>query len=330
MNRRPSGSYREPANGRPTSGTRSYRSLPVVALGGRQNQKGSARGTRVNSEEAAVRERVTDALGERVARLEALDGGMVGTAHRVEIESGETLVAKTGDTPLDVEARMLRYLARHTSFPVPDVVFADAEVLVLAHVSGDTTHPPRVERDAADHLAALHDHTAGAFGFPFDTLSGPLRQPNRWCASWVACFGEHRLDHVAGVARVAGRLDAETRERLARVVSDLDALLDEPPRPALVHGDVWTENVLSEGGTVTAFLDPACYYGHPEVELAYVAWTGTFGDAFFERYRERRPVAEGFEKRRPVYELLPLLEHAHLFGGRYRGRLDDTLARLGY
>jgi fructosamine-3-kinase len=291
---------------------------------------GGARGTRVNSEETPVRERVEDVLGERVVRLEELDGGMVGTVHRVDLESGETLVAKTGDTPLDVEARMLRYLARHTSFPVPTIEYADAEVLVLTHVPGDTTHSSRVERDAADHLAALHGHTAGAFGFPFETLSGPLRQPNRWCTSWVAFFGEHRLDHVADVARDAGSIDAETRGRLARVVSNLDALLDEPARPALVHGDVWTENVLSEGGAVTAFLDPACYYGHPEAELAYVAWTGTFGDAFVERYRERRPVAPGFEERRRVYELLPLLEHVHLFGGRYRGLLDDALTRIGH
>ncbi|AUV83133.1 fructosamine kinase [Salinigranum rubrum] len=291
---------------------------------------GGTRRTRVNSEETPVRERVGEVLGEGVARLEELDGGMVGTVHRVVLESGETLVAKTGDTPLDVEARMLRYLARHTSFPVPAVEYADAEVLVLAHVPGDTEHSPSVERDAADHLAALHGHTAGAFGFPFDTLSGPLRQPNRWCTSWVAFFGERRLGHVADVAHEAGTVGDGTRERLARVVSDLGALLDEPARPALVHGDVWTENVLSEGGAVTAFLDPACYYGHPEVELAYVAWTETFGDAFVERYRERRPVAPGFEERRRVYELLPLLEHVHLFGGRYRGLLDDALTRLGY
>jgi fructosamine-3-kinase len=284
----------------------------------------------VNREGTVVRRGVTDAVGERVTRLEELDGGMVGTVHRVDLESGRSLVAKTGDTPLDIEARMLRYLSRYTALPVPTVEYADGGMLVLELRPGDTTHPPPVERDAADHLAALHDHTAGAFGFPFDTLSGPLRQPNPWCASWSEFFGEHRLNHVADVAHAAGSVDTETRRRLGRVVSDLDTLVDEPARPALVHGDVWTENVLSEDGHVTAVLDPACYYGHPEVELAYIAWTGTFGDAFFERYRERRPVAPGFATRRRVYELLPLLEHVHLFGGRYRARLDDALANLGY
>lgn len=277
-----------------------------------------------------VADRVAETLGISVTRVERLDGGMVGTVHRVHVESRPSLVAKTGDTPLDVEGRMLRYLARYTALPVPTVEYAAPNLLVLERVPGGTTHSALVDRDAADHLASLHDHTAGAFGFPFDTLSGPLRQPNRWTASWTEFFGEHRLGHVTDLARAAGTLDAETGRRLDRVVSDLDGLVTEPERPALVHGDIWTENVLSREGTVTAFVDPACYYGHPEVELAYIAWTGTFGDAFVERYRERRPVAPGFDARRPVYELLPLVEHVHLFGGRYHGLLDDALSRVGY
>ncbi len=151
---------------------------------------------------------------------------------------------------------MLRVLAQYTSLTAPAVVAAGPDRLVFEHVAGDTAHTPTVERDAADHLTALHDHTAGAFGFPFDTLSGPLSQPNPWTASWVEFFAEHRLGHVTALAREAGRLDPETGRRLDRVVASLDALLDEPTRPALVHGDVWTENVLSERGAVTAVLAP--------------------------------------------------------------------------
>jgi fructosamine-3-kinase len=284
----------------------------------------------MTSDEREVRRRVAAVLGEPVTTLTELDGGMVGTVHRVGFESGRTVVAKTGDTPLAVEARMLRYLARHTALPVPAVEYAGPDLLVLEHAAGDTTHGPAVARDAADHLAALHDHTAGAFGFPFDTLSGPLRQPNPWTASWVTFFGDHRLGHVTDRAREVGSVDAETAARLDAVVANLDALLDAPAQPALVHGDVWAENVLSEDGRVTAVLDPACYYGHPEVELAYVAWTGAFGERFFERYREHRTVAPGFDARRRVYELLPLVEHVHLFGGRYHRLLDDALARVGF
>jgi fructosamine-3-kinase len=280
--------------------------------------------------EAAVGTRVADVLGGTVTAVAELDGGMVGTVHRVDFAARESVVAKTGSTPLDVEARMLQYLARYSSLPVPAVEYADADLLVLAFAEGSSTTTPAVERDAATRLAALHDRTAGAFGFPFDTLTGPLAQPNPWTASWIDFFGEHRLRHVSDLARAAGTLAPDTHDRLDHLAADLDGLLTEPARPALLHGDVWTENVLSSDGRVRAFLDPACYYGHPEMELAYVAWTDTFGEAFFDRYRTARGIDPGFADRERVYRLYPLVVHVHLFGGRYRERLDRALAALGY
>jgi fructosamine-3-kinase len=279
---------------------------------------------------ATLAECVERIVGDPPTAVEELHGGMVGTVHRVAFADRDPVVAKTGDTPLDVEARMLRYLGRESDLPVPAVVFDSPSLLLLEHVDGDTVHDADVERDAAAHLAALHDRSADAFGFPFDTLTGPVDQPNPWTDSWVDFFGEHRLGHVTGRAREAGTVSESLAGRVDDVVAALDALLVEPDRPALLHGDVWTENVLARDGRVRAFLDPACYYGHPEVELAYVAWTGTFGEAFFDRYHRIRGIESGFEERRRVYELYPLVVHAHLFGGRYRSLLDDALAGLGH
>jgi fructosamine-3-kinase len=53
----------------------------------------------------------------------------------------------------------------------------------------------------------------------------------------------------------------------------------------LLHGDVWTTNVLAEGERITGFLDPAIYYGHPEIELAFITLFGTFGRPFFDHYQ---------------------------------------------
>ena len=280
---------------------------------------------------AAVADRVAAALGVAVADVTALDGGMIGQVHRVDLADGRTVVAKTGDTPLSVEAYMLRYLADRSPLPVPAVEHATDDLLVLEHVEGDSKFGPAVARDAADHLAALHDVTADAFGFPRDTLTGPVRQPNPWTDSWVAFYREHRVRHVAGLAREEGALPPAIHERVESFAADLDAIVEEPAAPALVHGDAWTTNVLARDGRVTAFLDPACYYAHPEIELAYVDWTGTFGDAFFDRYRERHPIVPGFhDGRRDAYAVYPLLVHVHLFGGDYPDELAAALARLGY
>jgi fructosamine-3-kinase len=278
-----------------------------------------------------LRARLEAALETPVEGIEALDGGMIGSVYRVDLADGTRQVAKVGDTPLTVEAFMLRYLAEHSDLPVPTVYHATDDLLVIEYVEGTSEITPAVERDLADHLARLHDVSAEAFGFPRDTLDGPLRQPNPWTDSWIEFYRDQRLDPATDGAREHGPLTDALADRLAALSADLDALLREPDRPALVHGDVWRTNLLVRDGRVVAVLDPAIYYADPEIELAYVDWTDTGGDAFFDRYREHRGIADGFlETRRDVYTLYPLLVHVRLFGEEYLDDLDRTLERLGY
>jgi len=276
-----------------------------------------------------LRDRVANRTGDRPTALVELDGGESGTVHRVDFADRDPLVTKTGDAPLSVESEMLAHLA-DAGLPVPTVEHASDDLLLLEYVEGDSRVTPAVERDAADHLAALHGTTAPAFGFERDTLTGTLRQPNPWTDSWVAFYRDRRLRYAAEVARDAGRLPAALHERVLSVADDCDTLLVEPDAPSLIHGDVWTNNVLARDGAVAAFLDPATYYAHAEVELAYVDWTDTFGDAFFERYDARRGIAPGFDERRDVYALYPLLVHVYYFGDPYPDELAATLDRLGY
>lgn len=278
-----------------------------------------------------LHDRIERALGTGVAAIEELDGGMIGGVYRADLVDGRRRVAKVGDTPLTVEAFMLRYLAEHTDLPVPAVYHAADDLLVIEYVEGKSEITPAVERDLADHLARLHDVSADAFGFPRDTLDGPLPQPNPWTDSWIDFYRDQRLDPATDGAREHGPLTADLADRLAALSEDLDSLLREPAQPSLIHGDVWRTNLLVRDGRVVSFLDPAIYYADPEIELAYVDWTDTGGNPFFDRYREHRDVADGcFDTRRDVYTLYPLLVHVRLFGEEYLEELDRTLDRLGY
>lgn len=255
-----------------------------------------------------------------------LDGGEVGSVHRVDLDDGRRLVAKTAGTDLRTEAKMLRHLAEH-GLAVPAVFHAAEDLLLMAFVAGESEVTRRVEQDLADRLAALHSESAPTFGFPFDTLSGKLDLPNPRTDDWPTFFGEHRLGYMAKQAVAEGLLSGADAARIDALVADLPTLLDHDPEPSLIHGDVWRENLVADGETVRAFLDPACYYADPEVELAYVAWTDTGGEAFFERYPD---LPDGAESRRPIYRLLPLLVHLRHFGDEYLQPIQETLAELGY
>jgi fructosamine-3-kinase len=269
-----------------------------------------------------------------VSDIVTLSGGCIGQVYRVKLADSRRLVAKADDgrnPHLDIEGYMLRYLAGHSQLPVPAVWHSSPQLLLMDFVPGDSHFSPGAQRHAAELLASLHGVTAPHYGLERDTLIGGLPQPNPPTGSWLAFFREHRLLYMGRQAVESGRLPTAVWQRLQRFADNLGRWLLEPERPSLLHGDVWTTNVLAQGDQITGFLDPAIYYGHPEIELAFTTLFGTFGQPFFDHYQTLRPLVSGFfEERRDIYNLYPLLVHVRLFGGGYVGSVERILTRFGY
>lgn len=278
--------------------------------------------------------RIETAVHSKISTMTPLSGGCIGEVMRIELTDGRSIVGKMaagGHGRLQIEGMMLRYLAEHSQLPVPGVLHAEPDLLLLSFLPGNSRFDAAAERDAAEKLASLHNISANRFGFEQETLIGGLRQPNPWTESWLTFFGEQRLIYMAQQGVAVNRLPAALLTRLANLVDNLDRWLVEPERPSLIHGDVWTTNVLAQDGMITGFIDPAIYYADPEIELAFTTLFGTFGDAFFNRYEELRPLRPGFfEERRDLYNLYPLLVHVRLFGGSYVTAVERTLRQFGY
>lgn len=282
------------------------------------------------TEGSGLLDRVSSALDATATAATELDGGMVGTVYRVSFADRPPVAAKVDDAPLGVEANMLEYLARESRLPVPTVYHVEPGLLVLEYVDGDGAFSERAERDLARHVAALHDVSADAYGFPFDTLSGPYTQSNPWTDSWIEFFRERRVVPFAEAARAEGSLPAAEYDRVLAFADALDHLLVEPSSPSLLHGDVHPGNVVVDDGAVEAVLDPAIYYGHDEVDLAYVARLDSVGEPFFDEYRRHRDVPDAFfDERRDVYAAFHALENVRFFGADVLPTLRDVLDRLG-
>ena len=266
--------------------------------------------------------------------IEPLGGGCVSAVYLLRLTDGERLVAKVDESDghsLSIEADMLRYLAAHTALPVPEVRHVGEHLLVLEYLPGESRFSRGAERHAAELLAALHGISADAYGFDFDTLIGGLHQPNPPSASWIEFFRQQRLLYMAAEALRMGRLPAPIFERIESFSEHLGKWLFEPERPSLIHGDMWTTNILARGSCITGFLDPALYFAHDEIELAFTTLFHTFDREFYDRYAEIRHIVPGFfEERRDIYNLYPLLVHVRLFGGAYVSSVTHTLEKYGY
>lgn len=277
---------------------------------------------------------VIEATGHRPVASDSLGGGCIAEVKRIRLDDGSWVVAKLGgpDSTLPLEAFMLNYLAAHTDLPVPTVLHASEGLLLMSYVETSGGITDEAQAHAGELLSALHEITEPTFGFQRDTLIGSLPQPNGQNASWIDFFRDQRLMYMARSALEAGRLPAASLKRIEGLCGRLDRWI-EPPQapPSLIHGDMWTGNVLCHRGRIAAFVDPALYFADAEIELAFSTLFGTFGKAFFASYERRRPLRPGFhEVRRDLYNLYPLLVHVRLFGGSYLASVHRILDRFGF
>jgi fructosamine-3-kinase len=114
--------------------------------------------------------------------------------------------------------------------------------------------------------------------------------------------------------------------RVEALAADLHNRLPARPAPALLHGDLWGGNILAAGDRVSGLIDPACYYGHAEVDLAMLGLFDQPGAAFTEAYGAPEP---GHDERSAIYRLWPALVHLRLFGPGYRPMVDRLLDAIG-
>jgi len=278
-------------------------------------------------------ESVAQALDVRPRLIEPLHGGMVGEVYAATLEDGQRVVVKVDrrEKPkLDIEGMMLRYLSEQSALPVPDVYYSSPELLIMELLPGESRFDQAAEEHVAELLAGLHAISADAYGFNEATLIGLFPQPNGWNDDWVDFFATQRLLYLAEMAVQMKRMPSAMLTRFETICTRLDALIGPPTAPALVHGDIWASNLLAQGGRITGVLDPAIYYGHPEIELAYIFLFHSFGQPFLQRYQNLRPISPGFfEERIHVYQLYPLLSHVCHFGGHYVESTSVKLSLLG-
>lgn len=245
-----------------------------------------------------------------------LSGGVIADVWLAELDAG-TVVVKAPAYDARLEADGLEALAA-AGAPVPAVLAATATTLVLEHVSG-TPAWARLGRT----LAQVHGHTGETFGWHTDNVIGPLPQDNTRTGDWPSFYRDRRLRPHLDVPALPGPV----RERLtAALEGPLRELLDHDAEPSLVHGDLWSGNVVDG-----AFLiDPAVHRADREFELAFADLFGGLPRPFWHAYLSAWPLDAGWQGRRPALQLYHLLVHVALFGSGYVGAVVQRLDRLGW
>jgi fructosamine-3-kinase len=267
----------------------------------------------------------------KVDRIQHLSGGDINQAARVEKDGQVYFVKYKRHAPphfFERESRGLDLLreASAGTFRIPTPISCAEETsdcpayLVLEWI--ERSQPSRTfAQDFGRALAQLHRVSDSAFGLDHDNYIGELPQHNDRTANWIDFYRDQRIRPQMELARTNGYLPTLREKLLTQLMERLEDLLaNVPSLPSLLHGDLWSGNYIA--GEKPAIYDPAVYYGDREIELAFTELFGGFPSDFYSAYREAYPLHPGYEHRRALYQLYPMLTHLNLFGEGYGGQVD--------
>jgi fructosamine-3-kinase len=274
------------------------------------------------------------ALGTTIRSTAPVHGGDVAVAHRLELDDGRRVFAKTHRDPpagfFTTEANGLRWLGEPAVVAVPTVlaVADDPAFLVLEWIdAGRARGTEAVEAELGRSLAALHRSGAPAFGREDRRSTGSRGLPNEPLPTWVEFYATQRLLPLARLARESDALPGVAIAGLEAIAERLGELGGEPEPPARVHGDLWAGNRLVDDAGHNWLIDPAAHGGHREFDLAMMRLFGGFGSVCFSAYAEAFPLADGWERRVELHQLAPLVVHAIKFGGSYVHASEQAIRR---
>jgi protein-ribulosamine 3-kinase len=258
-----------------------------------------------------------DVLGVVDLQAHRLGGGCI--ADVFELRAGERpcAVAKCGETSvLHEEANGLNAIEATRTVRVPEVfAVLDDGILLLEHLAN--ARQANFEQFGAG-LAALHDHEVGdRYGFRENNHLGPTLQVNDESSDWCDFTRTRRLEPLRNAVCERGLLTGNDAQEVNCAIDRVDVVLDKHPRPALLHGDLWSGNALPLASGEVALIDPAVSIGDRFCDIAMMQLFGGFPRDTFDAYAT---ASESWpsEQCLALYRLYHMLNHLLLFGTGYR------------
>lgn len=259
--------------------------------------------------------------------IKPLAGGCINNVLLVDIDGERTVVKKnnkhTFPEMLSKEKKQLEYLRAKSpvSYAEPLFHLEDDVHQYLGLVYEEEGENTSTAQSEFGHLLAeQHKISADSFGWAEDNYIGSLPQSNTKKDNWSDFYAENRLLYQTKLAVDQGIVPADFSKRMDAFCKELPSLFPTET-PALLHGDLWGGNYFILTSGKPFLYDPACYYGHREMELGMTLMFGGFDREFYRGYEENYPLEKGWKERVQFTQLYPNLVHLNLFGTSYLGAI---------
>lgn len=288
----------------------------------------------------SLKETVRELFGNGISVVEKtpVSGGDINRAFKLTLSDGKYVFMKANSIEnaafFPEEEKGLNALRDCGVISVPKVIAhgiddeTQTSFLLLEYLESS----PKIKNYAevlGHELAALHKsetkkftelisnnlQSQNLFGFSSDNFIGYTKQINTPASKWSDFFRESRLIPQFNLAE--RYFDDSTKSKIEKLLSKIENIIPEPDFPSLIHGDLWGGNVITGPDGKGWLIDPACYVGSFEAELAMTSLFGGFSSSFYNAYDEIIKISSDFSERIDLYNLYHLLNHLNIFGRSY-------------
>ncbi|MGI6321649.1 MAG: fructosamine kinase family protein [Bacteroidales bacterium] len=270
---------------------------------------------------------------QNVVSLSAVGGGCINDAYKL-VCNKDVFFLKLNKSEIskkmfEKEAEALKVLAQKSKFVVPTPLFVapmkNYHLLAMNFIESGNRKADFWE-DFATKLFELHSVTNQNFGLENDNFIASLVQKNDFRDNWISFFVEMRILPFGKLLVDGGKLPYSQFKKLEDFANTFSRFFTKE-KPALLHGDLWSGNFMTNIEGDVVLIDPAVYYGIPEVDIAMTKFFGGFHSDFYTAYESL--LGEKFSAERiEVSKIYPLLVHAELFGLSYWYEIEQIVERF--
>jgi len=277
-----------------------------------------------------------------------VQGGDINKSYGMTLSNGEVLFMKANEkSKIDFfikEANCLKAIATTKTIATPKLLGLgtdDGEEVGYSFLLFDFIELGNLDEKFwekfAETLAKMHKaetkmfipresfNQGKKFGFYEDNYIGRSSQINTPKENWIDFFRENRLAPQFKMAE--NHFSKEDFSLIEKLLDSLENFLIEPENPSLLHGDLWAGNVMCTTKPEAMLIDPACYVGHPEADIAMTELFGGFSGKFYDAYKESGLLQPEYHERRDLYNLYHLLNHLNMFGKTYLPAVKSILEK---
>lgn len=178
-----------------------------------------------------------------------------------------------------------------------------------------------------ENLLTLYKKINPNFGWHCNNFIGPLVQNNNWHSDFMSFWWQDRILSQFQLSYSNGALNSQDGKDLEKLVENCTRIWNlNGQKPRLIHGDLWSGNLLIDPQGCPYFIDPSPAYAHPEQDLAMLSLFGSsLGNSQMEEIAKRVGAGPNFSQRRAFWQIYPLLVHVNIFGSAYIAQLRQAI-----